>query len=61
MDIDETTELIRRVLGVPLTVSEVKALLIEVEGHLRIQAPYLDTRLLFRRDKLKQALDLDQE
>lgn len=61
MDIDKTTELIRRTLGVSMTVSEVKALLIEVEGHLRIQAPYLDTRLLFRRDKLKQALGQDQD
>jgi len=56
MDIDETTELIRRVLGVPLTVSEVKALLIQTEKELNIQTPFLSTRLLFRRDKLKQAL-----
>ena len=56
MDIDKTTALIRRTLGVSLTVSEVKALLIETEQELNRQTPYLDTRLLFRRDKLKQAL-----
>ena len=57
MDIDETTELIRRTLGVSMTVSEVKALLSQTEEELQRQAPYLDTRLLFRRDKLKKALD----
>ena len=56
MDIDKTTPLIERVLGVPLTLSEVKALLIQTEEDLRRQSPYLDTRLLFRRDKLIEAL-----
>lgn len=56
MDIDKTTELIRRTLGVSMTVSEVKALLSQTEKELNIQAPFLSTRLLFRRDKLKQAL-----
>lgn len=61
MDIDKTTALIRRTLGVSLTVSEVKALLIETEQELNRQAPHLDVRLLFRVDRLKQALDLDQD
>ncbi len=56
MDIDKTTPLIERVLGVSMTISEVKALLIQTEEDLRRQAPYLDTRLLFRRDKLIEAL-----
>ena len=40
-----------------MTLSEVKALLIQTEEDLKRQAPYLDTRLLFRRDKLIEALE----
>lgn len=59
-DIDQTTELIKDTLGVSLTISETRNLLIETESALKRQAPYLDARLLFRRDKLKAALGQEE-
>ena len=55
-NIDQTTDQIRATLGVSLTVGEVKNLLIETQAKLRAQRPYLDSRLLFRQERLRLAL-----
>ena len=55
-NLDETTPRIERVLGVDLTVSEVISTLIQTDQTLAMQEPYLDARLLFRKERLEEAL-----
>lgn len=55
-NLDETTPRIERVLGVDLTVSEVISTLIQTNQTLAMQEPYLDARLLFRKERLEEAL-----
>lgn len=55
-NLDETTPRIERVLGVDLTVSEVISTLIQTNHTLAMQEPYLDARLLFRKERLEEAL-----
>ena len=55
-NLDETTPRIERVLGVGLTVSEVISTLIQTNQTLAMQEPYLDARLLFRKERLEEAL-----
>lgn len=55
-NLDETTPRIKRVLGVDLTVSEVISTLIQTNQTLAMQEPYLDARLLFRKERLEEAL-----
>jgi hypothetical protein len=53
---DETTDRIRSVLQVNLTIREVENLIIETEKQLAKQVPYFEARLLHRLDRLKLAL-----
>jgi hypothetical protein len=51
-----TTQRIKDVLGVSLSTDEVKALLAQAEDRSARQAPYSDSRLLHRIDRLRLAL-----